>query len=33
MGRGVVMKPCVPYNEETKYLVNTNEDCPEYYKW
>ena len=30
---GVSWEQCVPYNEETKYLVNTNEDCPEYYKW
>ena len=24
---------CVPYNEETKYLIGTTNDCPEYYKW
>ena len=24
---------CIPYNEETMYLVGTKEDCPEYYKW
>ena len=24
---------CVPYNDETKYLRGTIEDCPEYYKW
>ena len=24
---------CVPYNEETKNLIGTKEDCPEYYKW
>lgn len=24
---------CIPYNEETKHLVGTREDCPEYYKW
>ena len=24
---------CIPYNEETKYLVGTTEDCSEYYKW
>lgn len=24
---------CVPYNEETKHLVGTTDDCPEYYKW
>lgn len=23
----------IPYNDETKYLVNTTDDCPEYYKW
>ena len=30
---GISWEQCVPYNEETKYLVGTNEDCPEYYKW
>ena len=24
---------CIPYNEETKHLLGTAEDCPEYYKW
>lgn len=24
---------CIPYNEETKHLVGTAKDCPEYYKW
>ena len=24
---------CIPYNEETKHLVCTSEDCQEYYKW
>ena len=24
---------CIPYNEETKNLVGTTDDCPEYYKW
>ena len=24
---------CVPYNEETKNLIGTSEDCPDYYKW
>lgn len=23
----------IPYNDETKHLVNTTDDCPEYYKW
>lgn len=26
-------KQCVPYNEETKHLIGTLDDCPEYYKW
>lgn len=26
-------KWCIPYNEETKHLVGTNNDCPKYYKW
>ena len=30
---GVSWEQCIPYNEETKNLVNTNEDCPEYYRW
>lgn len=24
---------CIPYNEETKNLVGTTDDCTEYYKW
>ena len=23
----------IPYNDETKHLVNTTDDCTEYYKW
>lgn len=30
---GVYFKVCIPYNEETKHLVGTKNDCPEYYKW
>ena len=26
-------KQCIPYNYETKNLVGTDNDCPEYYKW
>ena len=26
-------KQCIPYNDGTKHLVSTEEDCPEYYKW
>ena len=28
-----LLKQCVPYNEETKHLVGTANDCPDYYKW
>ena len=24
---------CIPYNEETKHLLGTKEDCPKFYKW
>ena len=24
---------CIPYNDETKHLVGTTGNCPEYYKW
>ena len=24
---------CIPYNDDTKHLVGTTYDCPEYYKW
>ncbi len=24
---------CIPYNEETKHLLGTTNDCPDYYKW
>lgn len=30
---GGYFKVCIPYNEETKHLVGTTEDCSEYYKW
>ena len=30
---GEYFKVCIPYNEETKHLVGTKDDCPEYYKW
>ena len=29
----VSWEQCIPYNEETIYIVGSNEDCPEYYKW
>lgn len=30
---GGYFKVCIPYNEETKHLAGTSNDCPEYYKW
>ena len=24
---------CIPYNDNTKHLLGTIDDCPEYYKW
>ena len=30
---GGYFKVCIPYNEETKHLVGTKEDCPKFYKW
>lgn len=24
---------CIPYNDKTKHLIGTTEDCPDYYKW
>lgn len=30
---GGYFKVCIPYNEETKHLVGTSNDCPEFYKW
>ena len=30
---GGCFKVCIPYNIETKHLIGTTNDCPEYYKW
>ena len=30
---GSACNKCIPYNDETKHLLGTTEDCPEYYKW
>ena len=30
---GITVNVCIPYNDDTKHLVGTNKDCPEYYKW
>ena len=27
------LQMCIPYNEETKHLVGTTNDCSDYYKW
>jgi hypothetical protein len=29
---GNVFSQCIPYNEETKYLLGTADDCPDKYK-
>lgn len=26
-------KYCIPYNNKTKHLLGTTDDCPDYYKW
>ena len=30
---GTVYYRCVPYNDETKHLLGTIKNCPDYYKW
>ena len=30
---GTITKYCIPYNDETKYLVGTSEEAPEYYRY
>lgn len=30
---GAYYKYCIPYNDETKHLVGTKEDAPEYYRY
>lgn len=30
---GCIGIECIPYNADTKHLVGTTNDCPEYYKW
>ena len=30
---GVSYKYCIPYNDETKYLIGTTKEAPEYYKY
>lgn len=33
VANGCTKRECIPYNDETKHLVGTTNDCPEYYKW
>lgn len=33
LGTRYKWRMCIPYNDETKHLVGTQEDCPDYYKW
>ena len=30
---GIIVHVCIPYNEDSKHLIGTTDDCPEYYKW
>lgn len=30
---GTAYKYCIPYNDDTKHLVGTNEEAPEYYRY
>lgn len=30
---GVTVYECIPYNDETKHLLGTKDDCPEFYRW
>ena len=30
---GGYFRYCIPYNDDTKHLIGTKENCPEYYKW
>ena len=32
-GCGAYYKYCIPYNDETKHLIGTTEEAPEYYKY
>ncbi len=32
-GCGAYYRYCVPYNDETKHLVGTNKEAPEYYRY
>lgn len=30
---GIIAKYCIPYNDDTKHLVGTTDEAPEYYKY
>lgn len=30
---GCTKRKCIPYNEETKHLLGTRDDCSDFYKW
>lgn len=30
---GSISNCCIPYNEETKHLIGTTDEAPEYYRW
>ena len=30
---GIIAKYCIPYNNDTKYLIGTDEEAPEYYRY
>ena len=30
---GIITKYCIPYNDDTKHLVGTNEEAPKYYRY
>lgn len=32
-GCGAYYRHCIPYNDDTKHLVGTNEEVPEYYRY
>ena len=32
-GCGAYYRNCIPYNDDTKYLIGTTEDAPEYYRY
>ena len=33
IGNTNIWRRCIPYNDDTKHLIGSADDCPEYYKW